>query len=157
MFSGEATNTNFIVFGLTQPCLEPTIYCIRGKHANYFITDNDSQLTTSIHWPCYCNVQFMFMFMLSFIFVIVCGLFGWTRESVHSFSFARYKPSKSDICYLCGTNQILKISLMTRPNCVSIIWRMSHSLHVKDNFLSGRWWHVAKKNIPIHNNSWKWH
>jgi hypothetical protein len=32
---------------------------------------------------------------------------------------------------------------------VSIIWRMSHSLHVKDNFLSGRWWHVAKKYTPI--------
>ena len=79
----------------------------------------------------------------------MCGLCEWTRESVHSFSFARYKPSKNDICYLCGTNQILKISLMTRPNCVSIIWRMSHSLHVKDNFLSGRWWHVAKRNIPI--------
>jgi len=26
MLSGEATNTNFIVFGLTRPGLEPTIY-----------------------------------------------------------------------------------------------------------------------------------
>jgi len=36
---GEATNTNFIVFGLTQPGLEPTIYRTRHEHANYNATD----------------------------------------------------------------------------------------------------------------------
>jgi hypothetical protein len=39
MLSGEATNTNFIVFGLTRPELKPTIYCTRGEHANHYITD----------------------------------------------------------------------------------------------------------------------
>jgi hypothetical protein len=39
MLSGEATNTNFIVFGLTRPGLEPTIYRIRGEHANDNATD----------------------------------------------------------------------------------------------------------------------
>ena len=39
MLSGEATNTNFIVFGLTRPGLEPTIYCIRGEHDDYYATD----------------------------------------------------------------------------------------------------------------------
>jgi hypothetical protein len=34
---GEATNTNFIVFGLTRPGLEPTIYCTRGEHTNHYI------------------------------------------------------------------------------------------------------------------------
>jgi hypothetical protein len=37
--SGEATNTNFIVFGLNRPGLEPTIYHTRGKHANHYATD----------------------------------------------------------------------------------------------------------------------
>ena len=32
MLSGEATNTIFIVFGLTRPGLEPTIYGTRGDH-----------------------------------------------------------------------------------------------------------------------------
>ena len=36
MLSGEATHTNFIVFGLTQPGLKPTIYCTRGEHANNY-------------------------------------------------------------------------------------------------------------------------
>jgi hypothetical protein len=36
---GEATNTNFIVFVLTRPGLEPTIYRTRGKHANHYATD----------------------------------------------------------------------------------------------------------------------
>ena len=37
--SGEATRTNFIVFGLTWPGLEPTIYRTRGEHANQYATD----------------------------------------------------------------------------------------------------------------------
>jgi hypothetical protein len=36
---GEATNTNFIVFGLTRPGLEHTIYRTRGEHANHYATD----------------------------------------------------------------------------------------------------------------------
>jgi hypothetical protein len=39
MLSGEATNTNFIVFGLTQLGLEPMIYCTRGEHANHYATN----------------------------------------------------------------------------------------------------------------------
>jgi hypothetical protein len=39
MLSGEATNTNFIVFGLTRPMIEPKIYRIRGEHANHYTTD----------------------------------------------------------------------------------------------------------------------
>ena len=39
MLSGEATNTNFIVFGLTRLGLEPTIYRTQGKHANHYTTD----------------------------------------------------------------------------------------------------------------------
>ena len=39
MLSGEGTNTNFIVFDLTQSGLEPNIYRTQGKHANHYITD----------------------------------------------------------------------------------------------------------------------
>jgi hypothetical protein len=39
VLSGEATNTNFIVFGFTQPGLELTIYRDRGEHANHYVTD----------------------------------------------------------------------------------------------------------------------
>jgi hypothetical protein len=38
-FGGEATNTNFIVFGLTRSGLELTIYRTRGEHANHYATD----------------------------------------------------------------------------------------------------------------------
>jgi hypothetical protein len=31
--------TNFIVFDLTRPGLEPTIYRTRGEHANHYATD----------------------------------------------------------------------------------------------------------------------
>ena len=39
MLSGEATNTNLIVFGLTQLGPEPKIYRTRGEHANHYVTD----------------------------------------------------------------------------------------------------------------------
>jgi hypothetical protein len=39
VFSGEATNTNFIVFGLTRPGLEPMIYRTLGEHANHYTID----------------------------------------------------------------------------------------------------------------------
>jgi hypothetical protein len=39
MLSGEATNTNFIVFGLTRPGLQPTIYRTQGEHATKYATD----------------------------------------------------------------------------------------------------------------------
>ena len=39
MLIGEATNTNFIIFGLTQTGLEPTIYRTRNEHTNHYATD----------------------------------------------------------------------------------------------------------------------
>jgi len=40
MLCGEATNNNFIVFDLTQPGLESTIYSYRIEHAkNNYTTD----------------------------------------------------------------------------------------------------------------------
>jgi hypothetical protein len=39
MLSGEATDTNLIVFGLNRSGIEPTIYRTRGEHANHYTTD----------------------------------------------------------------------------------------------------------------------
>ena len=39
MLGREATNTNFIVFGLTRSTLDPMIYRTRGEHANHYTTD----------------------------------------------------------------------------------------------------------------------
>ena len=39
MLNEEATNTNFILFGLTQAWLEPAIYHTPGEHANYYTND----------------------------------------------------------------------------------------------------------------------
>jgi hypothetical protein len=52
MISKEATNTNVIVFSLTRPWLERTIYRTRGEHANHYTTDAEeslSQDTTYLH------------------------------------------------------------------------------------------------------------
>jgi hypothetical protein len=39
MLSEEATNTNFVVCGLTRSGLEPTIYRTRSEQANCYTTD----------------------------------------------------------------------------------------------------------------------
>ena len=39
MFSQEAVNTNIIVFGLTWPGLEHTIYHTQSEHTNHYITE----------------------------------------------------------------------------------------------------------------------
>jgi hypothetical protein len=36
---GEAAKINYIVFGITPPGLEPTIYRTRGEHAIHYTTD----------------------------------------------------------------------------------------------------------------------
>jgi hypothetical protein len=46
VLSGEVTNTNFIVFGLTQSGLEPKITRTQGEHANHYTTDVVGNLTT---------------------------------------------------------------------------------------------------------------
>jgi hypothetical protein len=38
VFSWEAANTNFIVFGFTRSGLESTIYRTRDEHANHYTT-----------------------------------------------------------------------------------------------------------------------
>jgi hypothetical protein len=57
VLSGEATNTNFIVFGLTRPGLEPMIYRTQGKslHHRYMKYNNDFYTSNSflnIIWSC---------------------------------------------------------------------------------------------------------
>jgi hypothetical protein len=39
MLSGDATNINFIVFGLTLMGLKPMIYHTLGEHANHYTID----------------------------------------------------------------------------------------------------------------------
>ena len=39
MLCGELENTNFIVYTLTKPGMELTIYDTRGNHANHYTTE----------------------------------------------------------------------------------------------------------------------
>ena len=67
MLRGEATNTNFIVFGLTRPGLEPTIYRTRGVHdAVAWLCVSTRNLTyklnfmmTLLMWPHRNNIRFV--------------------------------------------------------------------------------------------------
>ena len=58
MVSGEAPHTNFIVFGLTRPGLEPTIYRTRGEQDNHGTIDAVSKVLAHFVNLCYVvNVE----------------------------------------------------------------------------------------------------
>ena len=49
MFSGEATNTNCIVFALARPGLEHIIYHTRDEHTNHYYTTDAINVTCFRH------------------------------------------------------------------------------------------------------------
>ena len=63
VLSREATNTNFIAFGLTRSMPEPTIYHTGGYHTNHYTTD-------AVAWEhkqtmyMYLNVHCMTIFVM---------------------------------------------------------------------------------------------
>jgi hypothetical protein len=76
----------------------------------------NSQLTMSIHWPCYGIVHLM----LPFIFVIVCGLFEWKWLCAVFFIFCLYIYC----LWITPSYQEWRIEIpftvLTPPNCVPV-------------------------------------
>ena len=63
----EAANTSFIIFALTRPGLEPTIYRTRVKHANHYTTDAVSFTFVTrniLSYPHYSTTFFNYLYML---------------------------------------------------------------------------------------------
>jgi hypothetical protein len=58
MFSGEATNTYFIVFDLTKSGVEPTIYRTQGDHPNHYKIDAVYQILNKTDTLEYKNLSF---------------------------------------------------------------------------------------------------
>jgi hypothetical protein len=50
MLSGEATNTNFIVFGLSGQRLGPTVYCTRSEDAIHYIIDACTSIMNEVYY-----------------------------------------------------------------------------------------------------------
>ena len=72
MLSGEATNTNCIVFGLTRTGLEPTIYHRRVEHANLYTTDAVNCLLDSGAVPTMWYLIFGFSIYFPHLSVTTC-------------------------------------------------------------------------------------
>ena len=65
VLSGEAANTNCIVFGLTRPGLELMIYCTRGEHANHYTTDEVCRFESVFYFLF--NSNFLLELYLNFL------------------------------------------------------------------------------------------
>jgi hypothetical protein len=122
MFSGEAANTNFLVFSLTwqwfdqtvDPTVvwpdvyglirlhrEPNIYPVRGKHANYYT--NDSVETGYILSECCLSCEQHFIYIM-------------TRTTFHLYH--------------------------DKNNILSISWQEQHFIYImtRTNYLMRWWW-----------------
>jgi hypothetical protein len=55
VLSGEAANTNFTVFGLTGPGIEPKISHTRSEQSNHYTTDLSLTLTVI----CYIKMSLL--------------------------------------------------------------------------------------------------
>ena len=138
MFSGEAANTNFLVFSLTwqwfdqtvDPTVvwpdvyglirlhrEPNIYPVRGKHANYYT--NDSVETGYILSECCLSCEQHFIYIM-------------TRTTFHLYH------DKNNISFISWQEQHF-IYIMTRTtfhlyhdksNISSISWQEQHFIYI---------------------------
>jgi hypothetical protein len=69
MLRGEATNTNFIVFGLTISRLEPTAYHTRGEHytTNPSLKDRYVPYSDTLSW-FRANQSFLLLLQIPIVF-----------------------------------------------------------------------------------------
>ena len=106
MLSGEAsaTNTNFIVFGLTRPGLKPTIYHTWGKHADHYVADAFFTI---------CMVVGHFQCLLPYIYSSSSVFWKKCRNCKNriglqkcSWLFGYYRSKNSPKTYKIQTNQM---------------------------------------------------
>jgi hypothetical protein len=146
VLSGEATNTNFIVFGLTRP----TIYRTRGEHANQYATDAVSYTFTVFCLP-QNSLKFSLIlpFRLGFRFVLHSrkhnNWYTMYLINIYSRQFFKLKKKKNGIKYfIVCCNRSTTYNSWTHP--VGIIKGFDHSVYA--NILKNRYKKV-RKNVGI--------
>ena len=77
MHNGETTNTTFIVFDLTWPGFEPTIYHNRGDYINHYNTDAVLWYwdITSMKWICTWSNRARSIYLFGLV-TVTCSSFG---------------------------------------------------------------------------------
>ena len=110
LHSGEATNTNYIVFGLTRSGLEPTIYRTQDEHANHYTTDAVDIFSI--------NIKNVLKFKHDIFHI---GLLIISQPISHlGFAFGRYGS------LLIITRQIWKKSCFKGMQAVNSIYLLNH-------------------------------
>ena len=116
MLSGEATNTNFIVFGLTRSRLEPTIYRTRSEHANQYSTD---AVWHKYIISMFCDAKklqhytgLVYTYPITLIGTCIEGTLEWYCTT--SKKFKRFK-----VRTLCNQTMCYKTFLFTNDNSVT--------------------------------------
>ena len=144
MVSGEATNTNFIIFDLTRPGLEPTIYRTWGKHANHYATDAVLKIW---RFPKVVIMK-IYNFIIKEEKLVYCQLTALLSCFViNLYSFQQ---------------ELFEIWLFTLNSCTSFIsnflaklkWKKITLKYSALNFkLKWSYWCTLKKNVMLHSSS----
>ena len=131
----EATNTNFIVFGLTRSGFEPMIYCTWGKHADHYTIDvviwvdmveptyKDMHVLThlvfyKIMWVCVYSVYFLVI--PNPIFVIDWTLTYW---------------SDCNVCVWLNTYILISLTVSSLFTLIELVATTERTFLRKNNFI----------------------
>ena len=88
----------FIVFGLIRPAIEPTIYHIRGEHANHYITDEVSIISNlKLYLSIFQFYQYSFAIST---FIKYCYMWKTLKRLL---IVRRYDVVRISILLKCGT------------------------------------------------------
>ena len=104
MLSGEATHTNLVVFGLTQPRLEPTICRTRGKLNNYMYYTINLLLSMAPRKDHAKSRKSDLPYVINSLNILLYDVF---RVKINV-----YSKTSVYLCYVCYYTQI-KIRLVT--------------------------------------------
>jgi hypothetical protein len=97
MLGREATNTNFIVFGMTRQRLEPMIYCTQLEHANpylliWFITQ--AWWSSTKRFSLSCHQIFLTILQLK-------KLHTWRKTTITKSTYTRPKTTGVEQAQKC--------------------------------------------------------
>jgi hypothetical protein len=108
-------NTNLLLFGLTQPELDPTIYRTRGEHANHNATDVVSKLIKTVLFS-----NFFFSLQLTTRRKCIVAMYQQINERLLKTNYVT-NNTMDNSWFMVFTQQFFSY-IMARTNLFSMKW-----------------------------------
>jgi hypothetical protein len=140
MLSGEATYANCIVFGLTRPGPEPSVYCTRDEHAYHYATD-----VVQLYW--YIKFIVIFIHKHIAVFILFCSVWEmkFDKDSLGRLSKNQAKHLIWIVIY-CLANiyveyfeKLIQGPVLKYLSIYFIVWVWEHKYNMYANIIKLIW------------------